>query len=802
MTEKSPVEAAVASRVAERFKLDPTLVARALELLGRGLPVPYLARYRRDAVGGLTERELRALRAEADQLTELEQRRAFILRAVDGRDDVPEKTRKRIEKCRIRTELEYLYEPFRPPRKTPASVARERGLEVLADALLTGAAIEADKYVDAENGVNSADDALAGARTILSERFGVDPTVRMTLLRVIEKEGVLTTAPPVGKDKIGGRFSQYANYEEKLARAPSHRFLALHRAKADGALTIRLAFSEEKVLAAIAERFFPKGECDEAAKAQLDLAAADAVRLMRSAVVEDALSHAKDRADSEAIKIFCTNLADLLAYPPAGGLRVMGVDPAPRGAIPVACVDQRGTHLEHARLKFFDKNEEKAAAARAEIARLVKTHDVQLIALGNGQGRHNCEAFLRSALSGLESPPAIVVTNEVGVGTYAGGPVGRAELPALPVPVRGAVSLARRAMDPLRELVKVDPQQIGVGQYQSDVDAGRLSRALRDVVQHCVCWVGVDVNRAPAQQIAYVCGITPSTARAIVAHREKAGPFRTRAALKELPVVSDTAFEHAGGFLRIRDGDNLLDATGVHPSHYPVVERIAEATGVAPGELVGNTDVLAPVVAEEFADAEFSPATVAAILFELTEAGADPRPRLEVIARPAGVDSAADLKEGMRLSGRVTNVTNFGAFVDLGVQQDGLVHVSELADRFVKDPTTVAHVGQIVEVRVLGVDSNTGRISLSMKSGRPPARGRGRDDKGGRRPQRGRRPRRDERRDSEDRGERPAADTPAEAPAQAAEPDTAPVAENPVPSDMTEEEFIQSKLDELRRRFS
>jgi uncharacterized protein len=461
-------------------------------------------------------------------------------------------------------------------------------------------------------------------------------------------------------------------------------------------------------------------------------------------------------------------------------------------------VDERGQPLDHARLKFHDKDEAKLQASRERILELVKTHAIRLVALGNGQGRRECETFLAAALAPLgDKAPAIVVVNEVGVGSYASGPVGRAELSALPVPVRAAVSLARRLIDPLPELVKVEPRSIGVGQYQNDVDEKHLDAALREVVMTCVNHVGTDVNRAPAQQLAYVCGLTTYVARSIVQHREKHGRFPNRAALKALPFLTPHAFELAGGFLRVRGGDDPLDTTAVHPDHAPIVARIAERVKRPAAELIGNADLVAAIDVDELSDARFSPATVAGVLVELIQGDADPRPPLE-IARRAAAREPSELKAGMRLEGRVTNVTNFGAFVDVGVNQDGLVHVSALADYFVKDPTTIVRVGQVVEVRVLGVDEATGRISLSMKSGESPRRegGERRDrgdrggDRGSRRP---RRPRREEHAEAPEPPPPPQEEE-EEAPSQASE--------DPVPSDMTAEEYMKRKLEELRRRFS
>ncbi|MDH3592229.1 MAG: S1 RNA-binding domain-containing protein, partial [Planctomycetota bacterium] len=732
------LESVVASAVAERHKLDPKAVERALKALSSGAPAPYLARYRRAEVGGIDELTLRVLRDDAERAREMEHRREFILRAVAERDDVSEKLRRRIERCRHRTELEYLYEPYRPPRKTPGSLARERGLEALADSYLKNEPVDAAPFVDAEKGAASVEDALSGARDILAERFAVDPDVRSAMLRAIEKDGVVSAAPAPGKKAITGRHANLKSYEERLARVPSHRYLALRRAEKEGAVSTKVAFDDAKVLAMVAQRFYPN-EPQESVKEFLDQAAGDAVRLMRPAVLEDALRSVKERADNEAIGVFSKNLCDLLLYPPAGPHRVMGVDPAPRGAIPVACVDERGEHLENARLKFFDKDETRVAAVRERLLTMVKTHSPQLIALGNGPGRRECERFLNECCAELgDAAPAIVVVNEAGVGSYASGPVGRSEQPALPVPVRGAVSIARRVMDPIAELVKVDPRQIGVGQYQSDVDANHLGRVLNGVVEHCVNLVGVDVNRASVQQLSHVAGLTTSVVRALVDHRERSGRFPTRDALKELPFITDQTFEHASGFLRVIGGDDPLDATGVHPSARALVEKIARHHNVDTAALVGNTELLADLDIDKFADETFGAAFVAGTVSELLDGGEDPRPSLEILRNTGGVRSSGDLKPGMQLNGRVTNVTNFGAFIDIGVQQDGLVHVSELADFFVKDPTSVVNVGKVVNVRVLGVDADTGKISLSMKSGRPAPRRREGGDRDSGDPKRGR----------------------------------------------------------------
>jgi uncharacterized protein len=808
-------ENAVIDRLAAEFRRDPSVVAAALRQLDTGAPIPFLARYRRDWVGGLGEEELRALAEAAAEARAVEARRAQILEAIAGRADVPERLRRRIERCRDRTEMENLYLPFRPPRRTRATIAREHGLEPLAEAILREGGGDPNEaaaaFVDPEKGIATPEAAVAEALAILAERFSVDVEARAAALRAAEKEGVLKTLPPPDREAIPDRHSNLRGYEERLSRIPPHRFLAVRRAEKEGAVAVRLEFPEERVLETIAARHFPKA-CSESARAALLAAAHEAVRrILAPASAAEALARAQERAERETIAVVAANLHDMLLYPPAGPRRVLGVDPARRGAIYVACIDELGHPVGHARIRPFAKEEAARQEARETVAKLCRAHRVEVIALGNGPGRHDCEAFLHEALEplGPDGPPVVTV-NEVGVGAYATGPAGRAELPGLPVPARAAVSLARRLVDPLAELVKIDVRHLGVGQYVEEVDAGRLVRALRAVVEHCVNAVGVDVNRAPAQQLAHVCGFDGLAARAVVEQRERAGPFRTRAAVRAVPHVTPVAFERAGGFLRVHGGEDPLDATGVHPDDAPLVGRIAESLGKRPAELIGNADLLQGVVAEQFADARWSASAVAGVLFELIQAGRDPRPPLEIRRRRATVRSAEELRPGMQLEGRVTNVTPFGAFVDVGVRQDGLVHVSELSDRFVKDPTTVVRVGQVVNVRVLAYDAESKRISLSMKSGRPAgdregARGRGerpgegRD--GERRPPRP--PRREPRRpreDSESKSERAPEPAAAAAPPPAAEPPAAP-SDNPIPEGMTEEEYMKRKLEELRRRF-
>jgi len=822
MNEERPsLESVVIARVAERLEIDAPIVAAALPLLDRGVPIPYLARYRRVEVGGLDERSLRDVLDAAMVAREFEKRREFIQRALADREDVPGKARKRIANARTPTELEYLYEPFRPHGRTSASLAREKGYGPLADTILKGGVPAADEVVSPE--------ALAGAVDILAHTFATDSDARMTMLRVMEKEGEVHVTPGPGRSDIPPRYASLKNVNGKLARLSNPKVLALLRGESEGALHIGLEFPDEKVRHVLQQRF-AIGEAAEALKDLYDRAMTLAMRLMRTAVTRDALIHAKERAQVAIVRGLRIALHDQMLFPPAGARRVLGVDPAPRGSIPVACVGTRGEPLEHARPRFFGKDEEKIAAGRESIRQLVDKHDIELIAVGNGRGRHECEAFLRDCLADREqgAPPAVVVS-ESGLGSYASSPLARRELPSRPVPIVSAIALARRLQDPLPEFCKLDPRQVVTAPGMDDVDARLLNRELRGVVEHCVNLVGIDVNRAPAEQLAYVCGLDRTRARSLIEHREKNGPFRTVESLAALPFMGDLAYDQSAGFLRIHGGENALDTTSVHPKRYQLCARIAESKGVPVPDLIGNADLLVDLDAGQFADEQYPEPVVDAVVGALLEAANDVRPALEVAAPPPGVRSAADLRPGMRLSGRVTNVTTFGAFVDLGVQQDGLVHVSEIADRFVKDPTTVAHTGQLVQVRVLGVDSDTGKISLSMRTSARPARGGGKgqrgegqrgDGKGGaakgrggggggggggdrkprgprkdRRDGGGRRPRRDEG-SAADAGMEIVKYNEKPAPAM-----TVPT-EDPVPDGMTEEEFMKRKMEELKKRFS
>ncbi|MHC4953154.1 MAG: S1 RNA-binding domain-containing protein [Planctomycetota bacterium] len=802
--------------MAERLGIDERIVAAAVPLLDRGVPIPYLARYRRVEVGGLDERSLRDVRHETQRQRELEQRREFIERALGEREDVPGKALKRIRQARTSPELEYLYEPYRPHGRTSASLAREKGYGPVAEAISKGEVPGPEMGAD--------EDAISGVVDILAHTYATDSDARMTMLRAMEKEGVLHVSPGAGRTDFPPRYAPLKDAGGKLNRIPPNKLLALLRGEGEAAVHITLEFPDAKVRHVLTQHYIPN-DPPEVLAPIYERALALAIRLMRTAVSRDALAAAKTHAEESVVRSMRIALHDQLLFPPAGARRVLGVDPAPRGSVPVACVGLRGEPLAHDRPRFFGKDEQKIEAARESIRSLVDTHGIELIAIGNGRGRHECEAFLRDCLADREdgAPPAVVVS-EAGLGSYASSPAARRDLPSRPVPIISAISLARRLQDPLVEFCRLDPKQIVSGPGMEDVEPRVLTRELHGVVEHCVNHVGVDLNRAPADQLAYVCGLDRSRARELVSHREKNGPFLTVASLAALSFMGELAFEQSAGFLRIHGGQEPLDATSVHPATYTLAARIAEKKGVPVAELIGNADLLVDLDAAEFADEKFPEPVVDSVVGALLEAGRDPRPPLEVVAPPAGVRTSADLRSGMRLAGRVTNVTTFGAFVDLGVQQDGLVHVSEIADRFVKDPSTVVHVGQLVNVRVLGVDDDTGRISLSMRSS---SSGEGRGDRGrGGDKRRGDGARGDgrrggagggrgggDRKPSRPRGDRRGPprkrrdDESVSDPAMTAGPPAPPPptmavpTEDPVPADMSEEEFMRRKMEELKKRF-
>jgi len=704
--------------VAAELAIRPAQAIAVAELLAGGATVPFIARYRKEATGSLDEVQIAAVRDRLIRLEDLERRRESILGSLAERDLLTPELEAAVRGAASMAELEDRYLPFRPKRRTRAAAARERGLEPLADLLLAAAAgdahfdpmVAAEPFVDPEKDVPGVDEALAGARDIIAETASEDAEVRSRTRALYGREAVLRSRVVKTREEAGAKFRDYFDWEEPAGRSPSHRVLALLRGEAEGFLRVGVGVSEERALA-ILERPFVRGS--GAAAEEVRAALRDgSKRLLGPAMESEARAELKERADEEAIRIFAANLAELLLSPPLGNRTVLAVDPGFRTGCKVTVLDPQGKLMHH---ETVQPHQSKGAREQAGLAirGLVARFGVEAVAVGNGTAGRETETFVRELDLGRDV--MVVMVNESGASIYSASEVARAELPDQDVTVRGSVSIGRRLQDPLAELVKIDPKSIGVGQYQHDVDQAALRRSLDDVVASAVNRVGVEVNTASPSLLSHVSGLGPQLASNIVAYRDEEGPFRSRAQLKKVPRLGPKAFEQAAGFLRVRDGADPLDASAVHPESYGVVKAMAADVGVKVADLLRDAGLRARVDLARYVTETVGLPTLRDIMAELEKPGRDPRQAFEVFRFAEGVESLDDLEEGMRLPGIVTNVTAFGAFVDVGVHQDGLVHISQLADRYVRDPAEVVSVQQRVMVTVLGVDLQRGRISLSMR---------------------------------------------------------------------------------------
>jgi uncharacterized protein len=713
-------------RIAAELGVGIAQVVAAVELLGEGSTVPFIARYRKEKTGGLDDTQLRKLEERLGYLRELEDRRGTVLKSIEEQGKLTPELSKSINAAATKVELEDLYAPFKPKRRTKAQIAREAGLEPLADALLKNPALvpetEAAKFVAADKGIADAKAALEGARHILIERIGEDAPLIGGLREWQWAEGTLKSVVMKGKATEGAKFSDYFDFGQRVKDMPSHRALAMLRGRNEGILDLDLDVAHEadkphpaeakiKVAFNIAERGRPA-----------DAWLAETVRLawkarLAPSLESDLLARLKERADTEAISVFSKNLTDLLLAAPAGPRVTMGLDPGFRTGVKVAVVDQTGKLLDTDTIYPHEpKNDWRGALAT--LAALCLKHKADLISVGNGTASRETDklvAELTAKMPQLKLTKAVV--SEAGASVYSASELAAKEFPELDVTLRGAVSIARRLQDPLAELVKIEPKAIGVGQYQHDVDQTGLARSLDAAVEDCVNSVGVDVNTASVPLLARVSGLNQTLAANIVAFRDANGAFKTRTSLKKVPRLGPKAFEQAAGFLRIMNGKNPLDASAVHPEAYSVVEKISEATQRPLKSIIGDRAFLKTLKPATFADGQFGIPTITDIIAELEKPGRDPRPEFKTATFQEGIEKISDLKPGMQLEGVVTNVTAFGAFVDVGVHQDGLVHISELSDRFVKDPREVVKAGDVVKVRVKDVDVARKRIALTMKSG-------------------------------------------------------------------------------------
>ena len=706
----------VAVTVAQELALQPRQVARTLELFAAGNTLPFVARYRKEATGGLDETQLRAIEDRSDYLRELIERRAAIRKSIDEQGKLTPALAARLQAVTTKQGLEDLYLPYKPKRRTRAIIARERGLEPLADAIWSGLLDAAEtrtraaKFVSAERDVPTVDDALAGARDILSERIAEDAEHRAWVRELTRRKGRVSSRAVTGKEKAVSKFQDYYDYSEPLGNIPSHRVLAIRRGEEEGMLAWSIAAPVEEIVVGLTERVSQ----GRRGLAQLALATRDAYKRLLALSIEVELRvELKTRADEEAIIIFGRNLEQLLLSAPAGERIVIGLDPGFRTGVKVAAVSRTGAVL-HTDAWMLHQPDRFAAA----LVRLVTSSGAELIAIGNGTASRETEAIVRQTLkdTSIATPPQVVVVNEAGASVYSASELAVAELPGLDVSLRGAVSIARRLQDPLAELVKIDPKSIGVGQYQHDVEQRRLKKRLEETVMSAVNRVGVEVNTASVALLAYVSGIGPTLAENIVTTRDERGGFQSRRALMDVPRFGAKAFEQAAGFLRVRGGTHPLDASAVHPERYALVEQMAKDVGRSVTELIADAASVESIELTRYVSDDVGLPTLKDILLELRKPGRDPRAAFEAPAFRDDITEPKDLREGMELEGVVTNIVAFGAFVDVGVHQDGLVHVSQLADRYVSDPNQVVAVGQRVKVRVIAVDLPRNRIALTMKS--------------------------------------------------------------------------------------
>jgi uncharacterized protein len=706
----------IISTVARELSLSTTQVASTLTLFGEGNTLPFIARYRKEVTGGLDEVQLRDVRDRAQYLTELDERRAAILKSIEEQGKLDDALRAAITAVQTKQALEDLYLPYKPKRRTRATIARERGLEPLAELLsgrtTTDAALESEaaRYVDGEKGVPDVAAALAGARDIVAERIADDAGLRGRVRDLTRTDGVLRSRVATGKEKDVSKFQDYYDFSQKLVEIPSHRVLAIRRGEAEGFVLSSIDAPSERILSGL-EQELVRGH---AAPVQMRLVVEDAYRRLLTPAVElDLRLELKTRADEEAIAIFGQNLEQLLLASPAGERLVIGLDPGYRTGVKVAVVSRTGAVVATDTVYLHQ-----ADRFTTTILALVARFTPELIAIGNGTASRETESLVREALRERSlTSPQVVVVSEAGASVYSASDIAREELPDLDVSLRGAVSIARRLQDPLAELVKIDPKAIGVGQYQHDVNQTRLKKRLDEIVESCVNRVGVEVNTASASLLSYVAGIGPTLAANIVKTRDERGGFRSRRDLTDVPRLGAKAFEQAAGFLRVRGGAHPLDATAVHPERYPLVERIAGDLGVPLGGLLNNEAAVGRISVDKYVTDGVGLPTLQDILSELRRPGRDPREQFEPPAFRDDVKEPKDLTQGMVLEGVVTNIVAFGAFVDVGVHQDGLVHVSQMAERFVRDPNDVVKVGQRVKVTVMSVDLERGRIALTMRSG-------------------------------------------------------------------------------------
>jgi protein Tex len=704
-------------KIAAELDIKAEQVLCVVDLLAEGATIPFIARYRKELTGSLDELVLASIRDRNEQLVELDKRKEAILKSIEKQEKLTPALAKAIEEAETLNELEDIYLPYKPKRKTRASIAKEKGLEPLAVTLFEQGKIDLEKtataFIDTEKGVTTMQEALDGARDIIAEWINENQEARQKVRELFWQEGVIKASVIKSKaeNEDAQKFKDYFDWKEPLKKTPSHRLLAMRRAEKEGFIALDVEPEEEQVIQILDKQFI---KSSSASAEQVSLAIKDSYkRLLKPSLETEVRVESKLKADNDAIQVFASNLKKLLLSSPLGQKRVLALDPGFRSGTKLVCLDEQGALLFNTVIYPHEPQRETAKSATIVMG-LCDRFKIDAIAIGNGTASRETEAFVKGI--GLPKEILIVMVNESGASVYSASDVAREEFPDHDITVRGAVSIGRRLTDPLAELVKIDPKSIGVGQYQHDVDQTKLKAGLDDVVMSCVNSVGVEVNTASKELLSYVSGLGPVLAKSIVEYRNQHGAFSTRDSLRKVPRLGDKAFEQCAGFLRIRDSKNPLDTSAVHPERYELVEKFAKDLGCTLKDLMTSSELRKKLDLKKYVTATVGLPTLTDILSELEKPGRDPREKFEVFSFEEGIHEIKDLKIGMSLPGIVTNVTNFGAFVDIGVHQDGLVHISHLSDRFVKDPNEVVAVQQKVKVTVLEVDAARKRIALSLKS--------------------------------------------------------------------------------------
>lgn len=703
-----------AAIIAQELDLQEKQVQNVLDLLESGATIPFIARYRKEATDSLDEVQIGNIRDRHAKLVELDKRRATIIDSVEEQGKLTPELRSKFEQAVTMAELEDLYLPYRPKRKTRASVAKEKGLEPLAALIMSQREPNlmsiARKHINKAKGVETAEDALAGARDIIAEWVSENANVRSRLRSFFRKEAIITSKVVKDKEKEGEKYDGYFNFSEKLAKAPSHRILAMFRGEEEGFLRLSIAPDEIRVLPGLKKHFI---KADNLGSEQVSLAVTDSYkRLLQPQMETEMRKIFKEKADKEAINVFVTNLRQLLLAPPLGQKTVMAIDPGFRTGCKVVILDKQGKLL-HNETIYPHPPQKEYKLASDKLKRMVLQYQVEAIAIGNGTAGRETEYFVSKIP--FERDVQAIVVNESGASVYSASQIARDEFPDYDVTVRGAVSIGRRLMDPLAELVKIDPKSIGVGQYQHDVNQTLLQESLDTTVESCVNYVGVEVNTASKELLSRVSGVGPALAKNIVEYRNENGPFASRNALKKVPRFGDKAFEQAAGFLRIRNAENPLDSSAVHPESYHIVDEMAAKCQCSVKELIQNAELRKSINLKEYVTDKAGLPTLQDIMQELAKPGRDPRTQFDLFEFDKSISTINDVKVGMVVPGIITNITNFGCFVDIGVHQDGLVHISQLANHYVKNPNDEVKLNQKVMVKVIGVEVERKRINLSMK---------------------------------------------------------------------------------------